>query len=307
MKSKNLIVGLVVAAIVVISILFVAKPFTAKKVTKKGIPAMKAQAAKPIVPIKRAFAKDMGGLTVKILDSKNRDMVLRMKAFKSMDPRSSVYTASFTSNIMQELAPGSYDIEIDTIPQMIHKGISVSKGKETVQDLGHLTGSVNVKALNSKKKEASFPVRILYAKSNIAVASTSTNRAIEIAPGVYDIEIGILPVQSKKDIKVDAGKEAVLDIGCATGTLIIKALDENKKEIRYATRIKKSGTGEIVTSSASNRSLEILEGAYNVEVLSNPVQTKSDVNVGPGEETSIEFLVQAPPAPVKVAPVKTKK
>lgn len=308
MKSKNLIVGLVVAAIVVISILFVAKPFTAKKEIKKNVPAAKGRAAKPVVPIKKAFAKDMGGLTVKILDSKNRDMVLRVRAFKSIDSRFSTYAASFTSNIMQELAPGSYDIEIDTIPQMIHKGISVSKGKETVQNLGHLTGSINVKALNAKKKDASFPVRILYAKSNITAASTSTNRPIEIAPGVYDIEIGTLPAQSKKDIKLDAGKEAALDIGCTTGNLVVKALDENKKEVRYSTRIKKAGTGEIVTSSTSNRLIEILQGTYDVEVLSSPVQAKSDVKVAPGEEASVEFLVQAPPAPVKAAvPAKTKK
>ena len=299
MKNKNLIVGLVVAAIVVIGILFVARPFTAKSGTKKSVSAMKAQAAKPIVPIKRTFAKDMGGLTIKVLDSKNRDMVLRVMAFKSIDSRSSIYAASFTSNIMQELAPGNYDIEIDTLPQMIHKGISVSKGKETVQNLGHLTGSINVKALNAKKKDASFPVRILYAKSNITAVSTSTNRTIEIVPGIYDIEIAALPVQLKKDIRIDAGKEAALDIGCVTGTLIVKTLDENKKEVRFAARIKKAGTGEIVTSATSNRPLEILQGTYDVEVLSSPVQARKDIKINPGEEMSLEFLVQAP--------AKTKK
>lgn len=307
MKNKNLIIGLVVAAIVVIGIIFVAKPFTAKKGTKKSVPAIKGQAVKAIAPAKKAIPKDMGALTIKILDSKNKDMMLRVRAFRSVDSKSSVYTASFTTNSTQYVLPGSYDIEIDTVPQTIYKGVSVSKGKETTQELGHLTGSVNVKALNAKKKDASFPVRILYAKSNIVAVSTSTNRAVEIVPGVYDIEISTLPAQSKKDIKVDAGKETALDIGCTTGILTVKALDENKKEIRYTTRLRKTAATEVITSGMSNRPMELLQGTYDVEVLSGPAQTRTDVKIGPGEETTVEFLVQAPSTPVKAVPVKAKR
>ncbi len=303
MKNKNLIIGLVVAVVVVIGFVLIVKPFASKKAVKKA-PAAAAKAPKgiPTVPIKKTFSKGMGGLTVKLVSYNNKEMSARIKAFKSDDSKSSTYVTSFMSNRMQELFPGTYDIEIETTPTRIYKNIKVSKERENVEDLGCITGSVIVKALNSKKRDAAYPVRILYSKSAIVVAAGTTNRPIEIAPGTYDVEVGTIPSQAKRDTKVDKGKETILDLG-TTGNLIIKTVDENKKEVRSNVRIKKAENNELVTSTTANRSLEILAGTYNIEILSTPPQAKKDVKVGSGEEVSEEFLVQAPPAPV-TAPVK---
>lgn len=308
MKNKNLVVGLAVVVLVIIGIIFVQRPMLSRKAAGKTSVAKSAEKGKPQVPAKKTFSKDMGGLTLRVLDSKNKEMSLKVRAFKSVDSKSSVYAASLASGRMQELAPGDYDIVIDSIPQMIYKNIGVSKGKETVEDLGHLTGSINIKALNAKKKDALFPVRILHAKSNIAVTSTNTNRPIEIYSGIYDIEIGTTPIQFKKDVKIEAGKEMVLDFGCTTGILSIRAIDENGKEARYGTRIRRADNNDIVASGMTNRAIEIQQGTYNIEVSSNPVQIKKDVKVNAGEEVSLEFTVQAPPVPPKAAtPSRTKK
>ncbi len=308
MKNKNLIVGLAVVVLIIIGIIFVVKPLTSKKAVKKTPVAMKAEKGKPQIPAKKTFSKDMGGLTVKALDSKNKEISIKAKAFKSIDSKSSIYVASLVSGRMQELAPGNYDIEIDTAPQMIYKNIGVSSGKETVEDLGHLTGSINIKALNAKKKDASFPVRILHTKSNIVVTSTNTNMTIEISPGIYDVEIGTTPIQFKKDVKIEAGKEHVLDLGCTTGILTVKAIDENGKEARYTTRIKRVDNNGIVATGITNRAIEIQQGTYNIEVSSNPAQVKKDIKLNAGEEVSLEFTVQTPPPPPKAAtPARTKK
>lgn len=306
MKNKNLIIALV-AIVAVIGIVLFTRPFAAKKPTKKTVPAPMAKMEKKAAQIqaKKAVSKDKGGLTVRIVDSKKKEIPLKIRAFRTIDAKSSVYAYALTANRMQEVLPGTYDIEIDTVPQTIHKNISVVKGKENVADLGSITGSINIKALNAKKTAANYPIKILYPKSRDMAAATASNKPLEIIPGIYDAEIGTLPVQSRKDIKVEVGKEAVLDLGCTIGTLLVKALDENKKEVRLNFRVTMAENNELITSTATNRPVEILQGTYNVEISSTPKQDKKDVKVNAGEDTVIEFLVQAPPAPPKPAPAKT--
>jgi len=309
MIKKNFIaVSVAVAVVLVIGIVFIAKPFSKKRPVVKTAAAQKAPKAVAKAPVKKAISKDMGGLTVRMLNSKNQDAFVRIRAFKASDSRSSVLMASFTSNRMVELLPGNYDIEVDTIPQKIYKGINVVKGKETVEDLGRVSGSLVVKMLNSKKREAAYPVRVLYPRSNMAVTSAMTNRPVEVLSGSYDVEIGITPKIVESNVRVESGKNAVLDLGAVTGAVIVKAADENKKEARYGVRIRKAANNELAVSGITNRPIELFQGTYNIEIASVPVQVKKDVKVNAGEEVSVEFLVQAPAIPVKptIAPVKPK-
>lgn len=305
MKNKKLIIGLVVA-VAVLGIVFIKKPNISKgQMKKQAIPAKAGQAPSK-APAKKTFSKDMGGLTVKITDINKKDMNLGVNAYRSVDKRSDVYAASFSSNRMQELIPGTYDIQIQTTPPMLYKGIEVSKGKETIEELGTIMGAVNVKLFNSKKKDAYIPVRVLHQKSGAAVVSGTTNKPVQLLPGIYDMEIGTTPRQLKKDLKIEAGRETLVDLGLSMGALIIKAVDENGKETRLSARIKKADTGEAVTNIVTNRPAEILKGAYIVELLSSPVQIKKDVAVEAGSESAVEFTVQAPPVrvPAKATPKK---
>ncbi|MDP3804223.1 MAG: hypothetical protein Q8Q87_01580 [Candidatus Omnitrophota bacterium] len=299
MKNKKLIIGLVIA-VVILGIIFIKNPNTLKGPAKKAALPVKAEQAKAKAAVKKTFSKEMGGLTVKIADINKKDMYLGLSAYRSTDRRSSVHAATFSSNRMQELLPGDYDIQIQTIPPMLYKGITVSKDKETIEELGALTGAVNVKLFNSKKKDAYIPVKILAQKSGMTVASGATNRPIQVLSGMYDVEIGVMPRQLKKDMKVEAGKVALVDLGYSMGAVIIKAADENNKEVRLSARIKKADTGEVAASIVTNRPVEILKGTYIVELLSAPVQTKKDVVIEAGSEAIVEFIVQAPLAPAKV-------
>ena len=304
MKNKNLVIGLVVV-VAIIGMILIGRSFISKKPGKKATPLARAAKGIAPVPAKKAISKDRGALTVKILDSKKKDLALRIRAFKSIDGRSSAYVASFISNRMQELLPGSYDIEIATTPERIYKNVKVVKGEENIENLGPITGSINVTALNAVGKNASYSVKILHSQSNDIAVTITTNRPVEILPGVYDVEVGTLPRQVKKDVKIEAGKEARLDFGRATGSIMVKAIDENKKEVRYGVRITKSANDEFVATTPTNRPIELLKDIYNIEVSATPKQGKKDVRVNVGEETVVEFLVQAPQLPPP--PTKAKK
>lgn len=300
MRNQKLIIGIIVI-IALIGFILITKSIISKI---RGRPAVTAALQKKDLgksPSKKIISKGKGALTVKILNSKTAEIPLRLKAFKAIDNDSSVYIASFAANRTQELAPGDYDIEIDSIPQKIYKGIRINQGKETVEDLGCLTGSMLIRTLNSKKTAAYYPIRIIYPKSGEMVTAYMTNKSLEIAPGVYDIEIGTSPRQYKKNVKVDAGKEGIIDLGCVTGTLVVKTIDYNKKDVRQSIRILKSETNEIVSSSLSNRPIELAVGKYNIEVLLTPRQDKKNVLISAGEESVIEFKVRAPAAAQKPA------
>ncbi len=312
MRNQKLIIGIIVVA-AFIGFILLAKTMLLIGKGKKPLPAardLKGGAGKALA--KKVISKGKGALAVKILNCKNAEIPMKVKIFKATEPQSSVYTASTVGGRTQELLPGTYDIEVDTVPQKIFKNVKVDEGRETVKDLGCLTGILVVKTINAKKSPAYYPLRILYGKTNEMVTASMTNKAFEIVPGVYDIEIGTSPRQYKKDIKVEAGKESIADLGCLTGTLIIKTADENKKDVRCSVRVIKADTNEIISSSTSNKPVELGKGKYNIDVMSSPRQGRKDVAVNAGEESVIEFTVIAPKAPaprppaVKAAPAPVK-
>lgn len=307
MKNKKLIVGIIVVIAVIAGFMFLMKHAASKsKTPSKSVPAGKAIKTKTQPPAKKTFSKGMGGLTVKIADSKGKEMPVRIGAYRCVDANSSIAITTFQSNKMQELSPGNYDIVVDAVPAKIYKNISVSKEKETVEDLATLTGSLNIKAQNAKKKDAYYPVRVLYPGTPTVVCGTMTNKALEIVPGIYDIEVGGLLKQSKNGVKVESGKETLIDLGCTTGMLTVKAVDENNKPARYTINVRKAENNELVVSDKTNRAFEIPQGNYRVDIASSPVQSKSGVVINAGEEAVVEFAVQTPPPAAKPAAIPAK-
>lgn len=311
MKDKGLVIAAIaVLVVIIIGVVIFSKP-KAPKPDVQGLaaPAVTVKAGKvsPVIPAKKPISKDMGALTVKILGDKDKEVFIRARAFRAVDSRSSVLSTAFITSRTLELLPGTYDIEIETVPVKIYKGIKVANGRETVEDLGRPTGSFEVKAVNSAKKAIAYPVKVLYAKSNVVAASGLANRPMEIVAGVYDVEIASIPVQAKKDVRIDAGKEVSVDSG-ASGTLIVKFVDAAGKAVRGSARIKKSVSGELIASPAVNKPVDILPGLYTIEMMSKPPQVKNDVNIIVGEETSVDFAIQAPAvkpaAPKPAAPAK---
>lgn len=277
------------------------------KVAKAGQPAAAKAIVKaaPAVPVKKAITKGKGALIVNIVDSKNKDMLLKVTAFKSQPGSTSVYTNAFVTNRAAELAPGTYDIEIATTPPMLRKNVKVVMGEERTEEIGSITGSMHIKALDAKMKQASYRVRVMYPKTGDIVVLTTANHPVEVVAGTYDVQVDTLPRQVKTDVKVDAGKEAAVDLGCTSGTLIVKALDENGKEVRATARVTKSGTNEVIVSGAANRPMDITAGTYTIELLGFTEQAKKDITIMRGAEAAVGFSVKASVAsPSKPSPAK---
>jgi uncharacterized membrane protein len=143
-------------------------------------------------------------------------------------------------------------------------------------------------------------VAVLYAKSNVVVARGSARKAIELLAGNYDVEIGSIPSQIKKEVRVDAGKETSLDLG-PSGALIVRVVDSAGKKVRGSAKVKKAEGGELVASPSVNTQIDIMPGRYTVELAREPLQIKNDVNIGADEVTTVEFVIQTPASPPKPA------
>ena len=301
MRNKKLILGMIVLIIFVGLILFVKAIAPKAKAKKAFVPVAQVKKGLKKIAAQKVISKGKGALTVRIANSKNMEVPMRIKAFRVIDGRSSIYTASFVGGRMQEVTPGIYDLEVDSVPQKIFKNIKVAEGKETIEDLGCVMGSIAVRTINAKKATAYYPMRILYSNTNDMVTAYMTNKTMEIVPGTYDIEIGTSPRLYKKDVKVDSGKEVIIDMGCVVGSLMVKTVDENGNNVRSSVRITRADTNEIVSSTTSNKLIDLGKGIYNIEVLSNPKQFKKDVKVNIGEESAAEFVMSAPIVPQKPA------
>ena len=310
MKNKGLIIGLAAAVILAVGIVSILKKPKSGVDAKKGVVASDKGKAKSAAP--KTFSKDNGGLTVKFMTSRSKDAYIVTRIFKVIDARSSEYVATGVSSRMIELAPGSYDIEANTAPQRLYKDVKVSKGKETVEDLA-ASGALNLKVLNSKNKTANWSVRVMQPRSGLVIANMAAGMPFEILPGVYDIEIGTMPRYTKSGIKIEAGKETVADLGCLTGSLSVNVADENGKAISCGFRVKKGSSSEYVTSGIANRPSELLPGTYDVEVLVNPIQSKSGIKVSAGTDVVIDFKAQVIQVPTQAktasakAPAKSAK
>jgi hypothetical protein len=182
----------------------------------------------------------------------------------------------------------------------IYKGINVAKGRETVEDIGRVTGSIEIKALGASKKPAAYPVKVMYPRTGTAVTTASANRPVDVVAGIYDIEIGSSPKQARKDVRIEGGKETVIDIGSA-GAILVKAVDETGKETKGSVKIRKAENSEVVATHVLGKQMEILPGTYIVESAVNPSVSKKDVKVDAQEETVVELIIPAPPAPAPKA------
>ena len=130
MKNKSIVAVTAVAAVVAV-VIFIKHSFIHSHAAKKAVSAARAEKSRPAaaVPAKKLFSKGMGGLTVKAHGANDKPQSLRIKVFRVDSKNMSVFVAAFNTERMQELTPGTYDLEIETTPAQIYKNVTVCEGK----------------------------------------------------------------------------------------------------------------------------------------------------------------------------------
>lgn len=128
---------------------------------------------------------------------------------KVVQEKSAVAVASGSSLKPIDIVAGTYDVQIESLPKQIIKGVRVEPGRAAPVDIGS-TGSLRVKVVDDAGKEAKVPVRIRKAGGEF-VASWTSNKPLDIMPGAYDLEIGAAPADLRKDVRVSAAEETIVE------------------------------------------------------------------------------------------------
>ena len=97
----------------------------------------------------------------------------------------------------------------------MESAVTIEAGNEKVLDLGVITGAISVKVVDENKVEIKGvhqSLQIKKADTNELLSSTRANKPVEIRAGTYTVEIGTVPPQINKDVKVNPGAEVVLEV-----------------------------------------------------------------------------------------------
>jgi len=300
MKNKNMFVVAGIVILLILAVVLVLRPSVNKKQPVKKQAAKEtvtAQAKKTALPApkpaaKREIPKDVGLLIVKASGSNNKPTYAGIRIFKVLDSQSSLFYVSGTSNAFIKLPPGNYDIELNALPPKLYKNVKVAPGQENVVDLGAVTGSLKIRIVDQAGKNENYDVKVFHAKSRNIVCSVASNRSIELLPGIYDLEITTLPPDTRKDVKVEAGKENLVDAGSITGTLTVKATKSSDgTPLEGMAFVKRPGTNESLATISTNKMVRLLRGSYQVELSGDKTKTKKDVTIEVGKDSVLEFSI----------------
>lgn len=104
----------------------------------------------------------------------------------------------------------TYDIVVNTIPQVIKKGISLEGGKENTINIKSPQGNIYFKSNHSEYKHLSALIR--NTSTDEILNSQSKNTFDRYLVGSYNIEILSLPRITLKNVKVEQSKTTTIDI-----------------------------------------------------------------------------------------------
>lgn len=102
----------------------------------------------------------------------------------------------------------------------------------------------------------------------------------------YDLTVHTTPPVTKKGIRLTPGKHNIIAVDVPQGYLTLK-IEGFPRLSDTRCVIRKSGESEIVTVQDLNSRKKLLTGSYDLEILTLPRIEKKNVEIKPGEETTI--------------------
>ena len=241
----------------------------------------------------------VGKLSVKVIaEGKLQDSMLILTNTNTGEALKGqrTYSSSNTNPRVISLPDGIYDLEISPmgmkgVESRKISGIEIKEGEVVEKEVNFGFGELSIKVVrNDKLMDSTVHVYKLDTEEVVAKGRTynSSNNnpiVIKLDPGVYDVEIKALeietsPLQTLKSVEVLSGEIVEKVVDYSSGTLKIGAL-QGEKFIDAAIHIKDPDTGEHVaqgrsyTSSKSNpKVFELLPGIYDVKVSALKITNK---------------------------------
>ena len=185
---------------------------------------------------------------------------------------------AYSSGRMTQVAEGSYDVEVYTVPRTFQT-VTVTAGEITNVQLAGMGTIEIVDAEGNLTDDYAFYVYPEGGNTSVAAGFGST----EIAAGTYDVEVSTSP-RSTFTITVNAGETTTIQLG-GQGTIQIVDAAGNLAD-NYAFYVSPEGENNIIATGFG--STEVAAGTYDVEVNTSPVSIFT-VTVNAGETAVVQL------------------
>ena len=216
------------------------------------------------------------------------------------------------------LAPGTYDILVEYTqspekrkPSKILKGVEVLSTTKVEQTIRFDLGRITLTALDNDGKPVSAGFKITKEKGAQVVATVVTSAApkvIFLPPGTYDISADLIESQPDSftvardgvEIKTDTDNDIVFKF--QKGSLAMKGVTTQQKEIPFLFQIYKTGTQQLIASGAlpaEGGSVLLAPGIYDMfasgedPTMSASPRTKvSGITIAAAESTELAITFE---------------
>ncbi len=164
------------------------------------------------------------------------------------------------------------------------------------QALNSTTSQINLLNINGKPTETDVAVSLYNQDTDEAVwhlVHTLNHKGnpdtLNIDPVInYRIKVHTIPPVEKSNIKIIPGIHNIIGVESPQGTLELKVAGRNRG-VEYQAIIRQEGKSETLHVQQFNQQEKYLVGTYDLEVLSLPRLSITDVNIDQSHTTTVEI------------------
>lgn len=179
-----------------------------------------------------------------------------------------------------DIAPGTYDIELDVNPR-VRETVTVTSGETSTLSLP-LPGMIQLVDAAGNPVEGYF---YAYPVGGDRYFDTGYDGTLQISPGTYEVEIDTNPPAARQTVTVTAGETITVTVP-ALGTLQLLAAEGNENGVEYFTVYPEGSDYSVVR--VFEGVIDLMAGNYEV-VFDSDLQTRYPVTVTSGEVTEISL------------------
>jgi hypothetical protein len=201
-----------------------------------------------------------------------------------LPPEGDGFAGTGYTNAPLGLLAGTYDIIVNTEPELVFEDIVVERGgmSEIALPSG---GELVVRGLDSAGAPLDRWV-FVYAdfESDEVIAGADTNEVVPLLPGSYTVYVDLDPDFIFDDVVVESGRLTELEVA-QMGSLVVEALDADGGPLEEDVYIYAPGEDDVLGGGDTDNPFDMPPGTYDVDVNLNPRVTIAGVTIEPGVST----------------------
>ncbi len=221
----------------------------------------------------------VGGIRVELADAQGQPL----KTLVHLKDRGTGATLrDFATWYNQSSLPGVYDLQVDSNPPVVRRGVQVSERALTVVDLRN--GSLRVDALGLGGERPNWPIELRDTETGDLLYQSLVGRALPVMAGDYRLIVLSRPTLT---LPLTVGSGEVKTLSLQTGLLRLELLDRQGLRLNLPVSLENGAQGS--TGGFNTwEDASILPGSYLLVIPTQP-EIRQQVQVSPTQPTILRL------------------